>query len=87
MFLSLFESRAPASPFTNCELSCKAATVIAVMANHIPPQIGIESHYIVNLCSVFYLKAYFWLYRMMYPLFLVNKDSTYQYFLKRFLLG
>ena len=59
-FLSLLESWAPASSLTTFKLAWKTATLLALVTRpgHLPPQIRIESHSNVNLCSVFYLKAY-----------------------------
>ena len=28
--------------------------------DHLPPQIHVESHFIVNLCPLFYMKVYLW---------------------------
>ena len=49
---------------TSTFLQCNATIVIPLSGGktdclvHLPPQIHIESHSIVNLCPVFYLKAY-----------------------------
>ena len=71
--LSLLESWAPVSSLTTFKLAWKTATLFlqhnaAIFVplsggktdrpGHLPPQIRIESHSNVNLCPVFYLKAY-----------------------------